>query len=101
MIEVQTLAWVFAAGALLGGVFFGGLWWTVRRGVASDHPALWFLGSLLARMAVALYGFYLLGGSEWQRWLACLAGFVVARLVVNRLTREIPAQAGQGARHAS
>ena len=44
--------------ALLGAIFFGGLWWTVRKGVASRRPALWFLGSLLLRTSIALAGFY-------------------------------------------
>ena len=35
-----VLAWV--AGVVLGAIFFGGLWWTVRKGVSSKRPALWF-----------------------------------------------------------
>ena len=33
----EPLMWVLAAamGCVLGAVFFGGLWWTVRKGV---HP---------------------------------------------------------------
>ena len=45
-------------GILLGAIFFGGLWWTVRKAVTSGQPALWFFGSVLLRMAVALAGFY-------------------------------------------
>jgi F1F0 ATPase subunit 2 len=78
---------VFAAGLLLGGVFFGGLWWTVRIGMASKRPALWFLGSLLLRTGVVLAGFYQLGGDDWRRLLLGLLGFVCARVVVSRLTR--------------
>ena len=43
---------------LLGALFFGGLWWTVRKGVSSTQPALWFFGSLLLRTSIALAGFY-------------------------------------------
>ena len=43
--------WRSCAGALLGVFFFGGLWWTVQKGVASERPAFWFLGSLLVRTA--------------------------------------------------
>jgi len=100
MPDVQTLIMVFTAGALLGAGFFGGLWWTVRRGLASANPALWFFGGFVLRMGITLYGFYLAGGTEWQRWVACLAGFIVARIVVGRLTRTIPPIA-EGARHAS
>jgi F1F0 ATPase subunit 2 len=101
MPDIQTLIFVFAVGALLGTGFFGSLWWTVRRGIASARPALWFLGGLVPRMAITFYGFYLAGGTEWQRWLACLAGFVVARLVVGHLTRATPVPLAKEARHAS
>lgn len=85
----DALIWTLAAvaGSLLGAFFFGGLWWTVRRGVASQHPALWFLGSALLRMGVTVTGFYFVGGGEWRRLLACLLGFVAARFIVIRLTR--------------
>lgn len=87
MNEGLYLAAPLAAGFVLGVLFFGGLRWTVSRGVASTWPALWFGGSMLLRMGVALPGFYIVGREDWRRWLACLAGFVVARLVVQRLTR--------------
>lgn len=73
-------------GGLLGLFFFGGLWWTVQRGMASPNPALWFLTSLTLRMGIALTGFYVVGGGYWQRLLACLCGFFLARLLVTRLT---------------
>ena len=54
MNELLTLALALVAGLLLGAIFFGGLWWTVRKGISSKQPALWFLGSLLLRMSIAL-----------------------------------------------
>ena len=75
------------AGVLLGAIFFGGLWWTVRRGVSSQWPALWFFGSLMLRMSIALLGFLFVGGDDWKRWLFCLLGFVLARLAMQWLTR--------------
>ena len=81
---ILVLAWV--AGVLLGAVFFGGLWWTVRKGVSSQRPALWFFGSLLLRVSIALAGFYIVSGGHWERLLACLLGFVIARFLVTRLT---------------
>ena len=47
MNEWLMLALTWMAGLLLGAIFFGGLWWTVRLGVASRRPALLFLGSML------------------------------------------------------
>ena len=88
---------------MLGAIFFGGLWWTVRKGVSSERPALWFLGSLLLRMSIALTGFYFVSGGHWERLLVCLLGFVIARLVVTRLTRppaEDQTRPAQEASHA-
>ena len=50
MIEFISIALALSAGLLLGGFFFGGLWWSVQRGVASARPALWFFASLTLRM---------------------------------------------------
>jgi F1F0 ATPase subunit 2 len=104
MNEPWSLASALVMGVLLGAMFYGGLWWTVRRGVSSNRVALWFLGSLLLRMGVALAGFYYVAGGHWQRLLLCLLGFVMARLAVTWLTRSPgenqPPQALEG-RHAS
>lgn len=91
------------AGGTLGAIFFGGLWYTVRRSAASSWPALWFLGSLLLRMAVTLSGFYVAAGGHWERMLACLLGFSVARATVTRLARPRPdsqVRVPKEARHA-
>jgi F1F0 ATPase subunit 2 len=101
--EIVTLALAWIAGVLLGGVFFGGLWWTVRKALYSPLPAVWFLGSLLLRMGITLAGFYLVGQGDWRRLVTCLAGFVMARLVVMRLplTRDrLGLDSGQEEHHA-
>ncbi|MGK2897459.1 MAG: N-ATPase subunit AtpR [Burkholderiaceae bacterium] len=84
-----TLVWVAAllAGGLLGVVFFGGLWWTVRRGALSPTPARWFFGSLVLRTAIVLAGFYAVGAGQPVRLGLCLLGFLLARAIVLRVTR--------------
>lgn len=89
MNELLILMLAGVAGAGLGVIFFGGLWWTVRKGLASPRPAFWFFGSVLIRMGLVLAGFYLVGAGRWERLLACLAGFIAARLIITRL---VPAQ---------
>lgn len=93
----NPLALLFSlfAGVLLGAIFFGGLWFTVRRGLTSHQPALWFLGSMLLRTAIAVAGFYFVMQGDWRRLAACLAGFLVARVSVLRLTRNVSAKSGQ------
>ena len=82
------LAWL--AGGALGAFFFGGLWWTVRKSLVANNPALFVFSSLLLRTRVTLVGFYGVSGGDWQRLLACLVGFVLARQIVMHLTREAP-----------
>jgi len=87
MNEPLRLAAALIMGVVLGAMFLGGLWWTVRQGLSSKRVALWFLGSLLLRMGVALAGFYFVSGGHWEQLLVCLLGFVMARLVVTWLMR--------------
>ena len=102
MNETLTLLLAFVTGVLLGVMFFGGLWWTVRKGVSSKQPAFWFFGSLLLRMSITLAGFYFIARSHWERLLLCLLGFVMARIIVTWLTRasEKPTCFAQEASHA-
>jgi F1F0 ATPase subunit 2 len=93
MSDVPVLVLALLAGALLGAIFFGGLWWTIQQGLTSERPALWFLGSLLLRTCLILAGFYWVSQGLWSRLVACLIGFLIARfIVVRRLTRA-PAEA--------
>jgi F1F0 ATPase subunit 2 len=87
MNEALTLLLALLAGLLLGSIFFGGLWLTVQRGLSSQRLVLWFLGGLLLRMSIALGGFYFVADGQWERLLACLAGFLAARVAVTWLTR--------------
>ncbi len=86
MNDALSLAPAMVMGVLLGVMFFGGLWRTVRKGFSSKQPALWFLGSLLLRISITLAGFYFVSGNHWERLLVCLLGFFLARLIVTRLT---------------
>jgi F1F0 ATPase subunit 2 len=91
MSDILGLVPSLAAGLLLGAMFFGGLWWTIRRALSSRWPASWFLSSLLLRASLTVIGFYWVSDGRWERLLACVAGFIIARLIVIRLTR--PAEA--------
>jgi F1F0 ATPase subunit 2 len=92
MTDTLTLAWALGMGLVFGAIHFGGLWWTVRRGTASRHPALLFLGSFLLRTSIAMAGLYFVAAGHWDRLLACLLGFVIARFIVTMLTgaRAVP-----------
>ncbi len=89
MHEALTLGLACVAGASLGAMFFGGLWWTICRSVASTQPAVWFLGSMLLRTSIALAGFYVVSRGRWQPLLLCLVGFAIARVIVTWMLREV------------
>ena len=87
MNDPLSLLLSFVAGLLLGVVFYGGLWWTIRKGLSSPRPALLFLGSAVLRMSIVVTGFHFVSSGQWQRLVVCLAGFIIARLAVTWLTR--------------
>ena len=103
MNETLSLVFALSTGIVLGAIFFGGLWWTIQKGLNSKWTPLWFFGSWLLRTGITVTGFILVARGHWERLLVCLLGFVVARLIVTRLSRliEKPAELTQQASHAS
>jgi F1F0 ATPase subunit 2 len=87
MNEFAAFSLVLIAGFLLGAFFFGGLWWTVQKGLTSQHPVLWFFGSNLLRTGLALAVFYSASRGDWRKLVVCLIGFIIARVAVTRMTR--------------
>ncbi len=92
MNETLRLMLALATGVLLGAIFFGGLWWTIQKGVSSKWSALWFFGSMLVRTSMVLAGFYFIARGHWQRLIVCLIGFVIARFIVTRITQSAEKQ---------
>lgn len=87
MNEVIVMILVFAAGVILGIIFFGGLWFTVKKAVNAKMPGLWILSSFILRIGITLLGFYMVGGDNWRHLLVCLIGFIVARFAVLYFTK--------------
>jgi F1F0 ATPase subunit 2 len=73
-------------GLILGVFFYGGLWWTVGKGLFSPNAALWFIASLLIRTLATVAGFYFISAGSWQKLLTCLVGFLLTRFVVLRFS---------------
>ena len=100
---VFILAIAALVGIVLGLVFYGGLYWTVSRGLSSKHPALWFLFSLLVRVSIVLAGFYFVSsypvqGSpapshssepilQIERLISCLVTFTITGMIIRWFTR--------------
>lgn len=84
------LAWpAFVAGLLMAGLFFAGLWWTVRVGLRSERPAVWFLLSWFGRMAMVMLVFWWVGGHDAHRWLSAAAGFLLVQMALRLWQRRL------------
>lgn len=71
-------------GALAGGLYFGGLWFTVRRLATARRPLWVLIGSFAARLALLLVALYLLAGRHWSSLVGALLGVLLARTVLIR-----------------
>ena len=80
LLYVAALCW----GLLLGLLYFGGLWLTIRRLTAVKYQTLWILGSFVSRNLLAAIGFYPVVLQGWQPTLFCLLGFIVVRMTLSR-----------------
>lgn len=86
-IQMTALALALAAGIVLGLIFYGGLWWTVQKGLTSAYAPWWFMLSFWLRLAIALGGFYVVAQGDWKNLLACFAGFMLGRIALRLLTK--------------
>jgi F1F0 ATPase subunit 2 len=78
----------FIAGGAVGVLFFWGLWTSLQIAGKSDKKALILIGSFLLRAALAV-GVMIasLHLTDVYGLLACMAGFLVARIVITRTLR--------------
>ncbi len=72
----------FVSGLVLGTVFFGGLFFSVRWLPKATYPGVMMLITILIRMAVLLLGLYAL--SAWGLWamVSALVGILLVRMIM-------------------
>ena len=87
MNETVSLSLAWAAGILLGTLFFGGHQWTIRTWPSLKWRKLFQFTSLSVRTALALAGLYWVSRGPWEGIGVFLVGFMIGRLIVTRLTR--------------
>jgi F1F0 ATPase subunit 2 len=85
----EYLKMIFALffGLFIGGLFFGGLWWTVQKSLTNKRPEVLFLSSLVLRTALVLVGFYFIAKNNWKLFLVSFLGFLISRFLVNLYVR--------------
>ncbi len=84
MSDLLSLTSLFVSGMVLATLYFASLWWTVRTLSGVQYPWLLYFGSFAGRMVLLLGAVFLLMGGDWRRAVACMAGFLLARLFVIR-----------------
>ena len=89
MNEILIIILAFIAGLALGAIFFGGLWFTVKKSITAKTPAIWIISSFFLRISIVLVGFYFISSGSWQRLLVCLLGFIIARIIITHFTKSI------------
>jgi F1F0 ATPase subunit 2 len=85
MNDLFRLTVAFGFGSGLGLLYFGGLWWTVRRIAQANRPKLLLVASFLTRTMVVLTGFYGLiqgMGAQWEALALSLLGFIAVRFAL-------------------
>lgn len=87
MTDILHLFFAFTLGIVLGGLFFAGLWFTVKKAVQSTIPLIWFGLSFFIRISILLIGFYSISHTSYPKLIACLLGFITARIIVLRMTK--------------
>lgn len=75
-------------GFLIGFVYFWSLKFTIDHMITAKRPALVMIGSYFLRTVFTLLAFYLIMDGELIRLVACLVGFILARIFL--IKREGP-----------
>lgn len=69
------------AGLFLGTLFYGGLWFTVKKCVKTKFSSMLFLISMLLRTLIVAGGFCFLSSGNIYNLLFCFSGFFITRLL--------------------
>jgi F1F0 ATPase subunit 2 len=85
MNPVLLLLMSFLGGALLGVFYFNSLWKTVKKVTDEGRQGMFMITGYFIRTGIVLAGFYLIMSGRWERMVAALAGFIIAREIMKRV----------------
>ena len=90
--NISVLLAMVSAGAIIGILYFGGLWLTLNKLTEAGSWSLRLGVSFLARATMAVAGFWFLGDGDWRRILALTTGFTIVRFLSIKRLRPEPLQ---------
>ncbi len=78
-------------GGFLGAVYFGGLYYSVRKMEKVKHPALLMIASFIIRMGILVGVFYYVSKGGYKDMLFTLLGVVLVRyFIIFKTKKSIP-----------
>jgi F1F0 ATPase subunit 2 len=89
MNEILSITVVFGGGLILGGFFYGGLWWTLQKATVKSRPFFLLFASSWLRISASLAGLYVLAGGDWVKLTICLLGFLSARIIITWVIKKL------------
>jgi F1F0 ATPase subunit 2 len=69
-------------GIILGIIYFGGLWITVRYMVNREHPYFLIFISFGIRLTIIMAGLYIILVHGWVYLVISLVGFILTRILI-------------------
>ncbi len=87
----------FIVGILVGSLFFGGLYLTVKKLTSLKYPALFMILSLIVRLVILAGGIYLIMDGGIKNVLSAMAGIILVRFVmIAKLGKALPDETIEG-----
>lgn len=87
----------FIVGILVGSLFFGGLYLTVKKLTSLKYPALFMMLSLIVRLVILAGGIYLIMDGGIKNVLSAMAGIILVRFVmIAKLGKALPNETIEG-----
>ena len=84
-LDLPDLLLAVLGGVALAGVFFLGLWLTVRNLHKSLLAQCLIVPGFIVRAAIVLAGISWLSAGDWRGLLGCLFGFFIGRFLMVRM----------------
>ncbi|BBO76329.1 hypothetical protein DSCW_37460 [Desulfosarcina widdelii] len=84
-VNLTLFGLAFLWGAFLGLIYFGGLWLTLKTAPDKRRPVRWLAISFVARLTMAMSGFWIILRMNPAVFFCTLAGFFLVRIVLTRM----------------
>lgn len=80
--ELKLIIFSIISGGLTGLIYFGGLWYTVKKLPSSAVPHGLMIFSMALRLAIVLMAFLMLIRLHWIYLLIALIAFILVRQII-------------------